>query len=65
MGSPSFWEPRSWRVCVLFFVGPWVSAGVHLDAAPSVHLHLGWLVFSIGRLRDSDREGFQFPRRST
>ena len=56
MGTPEFWGPRSWRASVLVFAGPWFSVGVHVDAAPSVHLHLGWLVVSVGRLLDSDRE---------
>jgi len=65
MDSPSFWEPRSWRACLLIFVGPWSSLGIHVDLAPSVHVHVGWLVLSFGKLRDSDREGYQFPPRSS
>ena len=64
MGTPKFWGPRSWRVCVLLFAGPWASVGAHVDAAPSLHLHFGWLILSVGRLRDSDLEGWQWPRRT-
>lgn len=65
MGTPGFWCPRSWRVCVLWFAGPWISLGIHVDMAPSLHLHLGWLVLSCGRLRDHDREGWQIPKRES
>lgn len=59
-----WWEvKRGWRIQLHSYAGPWASLGIHVDLAPQVDLHLGWLMIRAGRLRDCERgNGFIWPR---